>query len=302
MLQIFTGNIQLGLFVFPANLLLLFMLFLLVWTEHRLGKKNNKRSRLTTPFQIKTAFIALIAAMLVLGLVPQHWVDEPIPGVDAFWYVLVYKLGLHSFATSWIFASVMVHFVLVLMAVVMQGLVRLSSKLRQSEHRLRTLLRESPFVLNHLGLCLALVAGYFGCSDEINGKMILDREKASDLAYIQTGGQHYLPFYMILVDFDLEYQEDGELLNYRAGLHFTDKKDAKLSSRELKVNRPIHYKGYNVYLHSYEVEKGEQSRYVVLLITRQPWKYLLYSGILLMILGALGLFVSYAAKLKRQKT
>jgi len=60
--------------------------------------------------------------------------------------------------------------------------------------------------------------------------------------------------------------------------------------RTLRVNHPVHYKGHQVYLMDYDVTKGDMTDYCIVMVTRQPWRWLVFAGILLLLAGALKTF------------
>ena len=60
--------------------------------------------------------------------------------------------------------------------------------------------------------------------------------------------------------------------------------------KTLRVNHPVHFKGHQVYLMDYDVEKGDLTDYCIVMVTRQPWRWLIFAGILLLLAGALKTF------------
>ncbi|NLH23119.1 MAG: cytochrome c biogenesis protein ResB, partial [Bacteroidales bacterium] len=62
-------------------------------------------------------------------------------------------------------------------------------------------------------------------------------------------------------------------------------------SKTLRVNHPVHFRGYQVYLADYDISKGSDSDYCIVMVTRQPWRWLVFAGILLMLGGAFKIFI-----------
>ena len=61
----------------------------------------------------------------------------------------------------------------------------------------------------------------------------------------------------------------------------------------LEVNHPYSYRlGEDVYLTSYDMASGNESKYCVLQVVIQPWKYIMVAGILMMLAGAVLLFIN----------
>lgn len=63
------------------------------------------------------------------------------------------------------------------------------------------------------------------------------------------------------------------------------------------MNHPYAYRlGEDVYLTGYDVTKGNDSEYCILQVVKQPWKYAIVAGILMMLAGAILLFINGAKK------
>ena len=61
----------------------------------------------------------------------------------------------------------------------------------------------------------------------------------------------------------------------------------------LEVNHPYAYRlGEDIYLTGYDVTKDNESEYCILQVVKQPWKYIIVAGILMMLAGAILLFIN----------
>jgi hypothetical protein len=299
-LQLITGSVPLHLFAFPTNLLALLLLLYLVWMDHRFSLRKEKPSVLASSSASMLAITSLLLGMLVLGLFPQAEFWSPAPNEDNLFIQIAYRLGFYSFTSSWIFVFILLHFLTVLAAVIYRRGLGLLQKLKHTQKGQRVNWTDLSFALNHLGLWIAVMAGFFGSSDEIRCKMIIDRQGLINVAYKQPSGQHSLPFYLGLKDFEIQYHPSGQIIDYRAILWMAESKESSPAAVTLRVNHPLRYKAYDIYLSTYDVEKGEESEFVVLLLIRQAWKKLMYGGIIMMVLGALFLFISTAVDLKHK--
>ena len=166
--------------------------------------------------------------------------------------------GMRELVRSWLFLIVMTYFMTVLTYVILRGYGRWR------------------FMLLHAGLLLTLIAGYVGAPDrsEVTLKVFEDNEiyERDDIR---------------LVDFQLDTYENGSPSEYRALMD--------IDGREvtLKVNHPYSRRlGEDIYLIGYDVSAGAESRYCVIQIVKDPWKYGVVSGIVMMLLGALLLFIN----------
>ncbi|MDR0938299.1 MAG: cytochrome c biogenesis protein ResB [Mediterranea sp.] len=68
----------------------------------------------------------------------------------------------------------------------------------------------------------------------------------------------------------------------------------------IEVNRPLDIEGWDIYQLSYDSERGRWSEYSVFELTRDPWLPVVYAGIVLLALGAMGLFMDFGKR--KEKT
>lgn len=165
--------------------------------------------------------------------------------------------GMRELVRSWLFLVVMIYFMTVLAYVILRGYGRWR------------------FMLLHAGLLIALVSGYVGAPDrsEVTLKVFADNDvyERSDIR---------------LLDFQLDTYDNGSPSEYRAFM--------EIDGREvtLKVNHPYSRRfGEDIYLTGYDVVAGADSDYCVIQIVKDPWRYGVVSGIVMMILGAVLLFI-----------
>ena len=136
------------------------------------------------------------------------------------------------------------------------------------------------FSLAGFGLWLALWAGMLGSADASLTRVLVHREDFS---------QTELPFGIRLEDFQVNRYQTGEPMEYRAQIILREA--GREHSKTLRVNHPVHFRGYQVYLADYDTSKGSDSDYCIVMVTRQPWRWLVFAGILLMLGGAFKIFI-----------
>jgi len=66
----------------------------------------------------------------------------------------------------------------------------------------------------------------------------------------------------------------------------------KIKEALIEVNKPLYIEGWKIYQLSYDVVRGKWSRHSVFELVRDPWLPLVYTGICMMLVGALFLFIS----------
>ena len=141
------------------------------------------------------------------------------------------------------------------------------------------------FVVNHAGLWLALVAGFWGAPDREQVRAMVTREVPTREAYDMSGRTTTLDCELQLVDFKIDYYAEGQPSMFEA----TVAVDGRPVT--LRVNSP-HHRTWSemIYLVSYDVESPDRARYCVVEVVREPWRWLSVVGIAMLIAGAVLMF------------
>lgn len=149
---------------------------------------------------------------------------------------------------------------------------------RRRPHRLR-------FILIHGGLLLALLGSFAGAPDTAEWRLPVDKKRPTRQAYTPQNGKIYLPHSLQLKDFDVTYYPNGLPQDFRADLLLDQTEDIALS-----VNHPYALSlTDDLYLVDYE--HTPEPLFCIVQLVRQPWKYVLGTGIWLLLGGCLLLFV-----------
>lgn len=181
---------------------------------------------------------------------------------------LVQGFSAASLTDSWWFIAILVALLSHIFLVLLRGM---------SHPRPRKL----RFFLNHAGLFLALAAGLFGSPDTRDWRTIADTRAESREAYDKAGHLTALDHGFQLMDWDVESYENGAPKSYRATVRIDGKKDAVL-----EVNHPYRLSWEDdLYLSGFN-EKG-----CILQVVRHPWKYIEATGILMLLAGAVLVFL-----------
>lgn len=254
---------------FPLN-----VLFALVWLFSLWKLYKEGSTLIITRFLVSSqtsirSILLLIAGSLVIGLFPQLSGRE----AEAREGILA-ALGCYNFMTSWIFIAIL------FLLLSNLGMVTLHAFYHRTKARKR-------FLLNHAGLWLALFAGFFGSSDVKTLRIPLYVNEPTREAYDMDGKTYYLDYELELHHFDIKYYANGIPSRFTANVRIGSKQTI------LEVNHPYSYRwGEDVYLTGYDTANAEKSRYCILQIVQQPWKYLMVAGILMMLIGAILLFIN----------
>ena len=146
------------------------------------------------------------------------------------------------------------------------------------------------FVLNHIGLLLALGAGFWGAPDVEELRLPLVEGRPCSEAYVRDGRSVPLGYEMTLLDFEAAYYDNGTPSDFVARV------DIAGEEVTLRVNSPYRYRwGEDVYLVSYEKDLAGRTCCIVQVV-RDGWSPIMAVGVAMMLMGALLMFLQGARK------
>lgn len=268
-IQLFTGNFPLPFMAFPLNIVFAVIWLFLLWRLYKEGKKMSFTRFLLSPGTCILSILLFIAGCLVIGLFPQLSEAEASARTG-----ILASLGCYNFMTSWVFIAVLF--------LLLSNLAMITFHACYNRKNIR-----GRFLLNHVGLWLALFAGFFGSSDTQVLRIPLYKGEPAREAYDMNGVSYHLDYEMELRSFSVEYYANGRPSRFAAEVRLGDEKTI------LEVNHPYSYRlGEDVYLTGYDMASGNNSNYCILQVVLQPWKYVTVAGILMMLAGAVLLFIN----------
>lgn len=269
LLQVVIGNFPLPFFAFPLNVILAVIWMFLLGRLYIEGKNLVLTRFLVSPQTSILSILLLIGGSLVIGLFPQL-ADSEADSMTGF----LAALGCYNFMTSWIFIAIL------FLLLSNLGMIIIHSFYHRTKMKKR-------FLLNHLGLWLALFAGFFGSSDVQTLRIPLYSGQPTREAYRMNGVVHHLDYELELNHFGVEYYPNGMPSRFSADIRIGN------DQAVLEVNHPYSYRlGEDIYLTGYDKMSATTSQYCVLQIVRQPWKQVIVIGILMMLAGAILLFIN----------
>lgn len=245
-----------SIFAFPVNLIATAFLLTGIWVLHRYYAHTTVVKKLS----------GMPAALITTGLIVGMLVIEGIWALELF--------------RTWIFIA------LELLLLVTLGLVTLKKTASPSRRKLL-------FLLNHAGLWVALAAALMGAPDREEYKMIAPLGETGYNAVDRNGSLHPLPFTVRLDRFELEYypQRENAKVPKRFCSTVTLTARGQQEQAAIEVNRPAHFRGYSLYQDGYDHTRGPASQYSILLIVHDPWIWAVYTGIFMLLAGAVGLMI-----------
>ena len=146
------------------------------------------------------------------------------------------------------------------------------------------------FLFNHVGLWIALTAGFLGQTDSYTLNTILVKNRFIKQAVTKENVLMDLPFELKLNKIYTEFYTSGEPKLFEAEIMIHN--NIKKKKGSISVNHPCRYKGYDIYLQKVGVDT------CLVQIVYDPWRYIVLIGIISMITGALAHFFN---GIKRKK-
>lgn len=193
--------------------------------------------------------------------------------------------GWRSLVSSWISFVVALLLQTVLLFVIMRGA---RSQTATGEHLGSVRWR---FLMLHVGLLLTVGSAFWGAPDTQTIRMKALVGEACREAYFMDGRQTWLPYDVVLEDFDVHEYPGGVPSAFRAVVTVDG------VAATIEVNDPYTRAfGEDVYLVGYDAVAGSESSYCILEIVREPWKYVTVAGIVLLLAGAVLLFIGGPSK------
>ena len=256
-LQLLLGNFPVYLMAFPLNLIIPLLWFGLMFHLWKKYPKSMFVRYMLSPGATFWSIFLFIDACIVIGLT-----------------------GERSYTVSWVFIAILLFLQTVLFFVILRGCrAQTPTGARLGEIRWR-------FLLNHVGLLLALGAGFWGAPDSMTMRVKAFEGQQVKEAVIPGIGLSGIEHEILLEDFRLERYENGVPSLYEADLTVNGEKV------NLRVNHPYRLSfSEMLYLSGYDVNAGEESSWCVMQIVHEPWRYWAFAGVLMMLAGAFMLFI-----------
>jgi cytochrome c biogenesis protein ResB len=109
-----------------------------------------------------------------------------------------------------------------------------------------------------------------------------------------------MPFAIELKEFVMETYDDGSPRRFASDIQILTKTGKNIQTT-VEVNKPVKVGGWKIYQYGYDTQMGAMSQTSILELVSDPWLPLVYTGIYMMLAGAVCLFI-FGGKKKMAKS
>ena len=278
-LELSVGPVAWEVFAWPVNGMVLAGFLVIIAVVFLLRKRIYACRFIGTYQAAIPVLVYAVVLTIVMGLTCQRLRVGASAGMEtrgAWW---------HNMLTFWPFVLIYVYMALIL------GLV-ICRRLSQMVHRKwpDLIRRDIPFLLNHLGLFLAMTTATLGNADMQRLKMITVVGEPEWRALTPEGTVREMPLAIELKRFIMETYDDGSPKRFASEIQILTKTRKNILTT-VDVNKPVEVDGWKIYQYGYDTQMGAMSQTSILELVSDPWLPLVYTGIYMMLGGAVCLFV-----------
>ena len=267
-LELSVGPVIWDAFSWPANGIVLAGFLMMIATMFVLRKKVYAFQYLGTYQAAIPTMVYAVILTIIMGLTRQQiggtWLNDML----SFWpFVLIY----------------------VFIATIL-GLIIIRRALHFNNWK-----RDIPFLLNHIGLFLALTTATLGNPDMQRVKMITVVGEAEWRALASDGSIKEMPLAIELKKFIMDTYDDGSPKRFASEIQILTKTGKNIKTT-VDVNKPFEIDGWKIYQYGYDTQMGADSQTSILELVSDPWLPLVYTGIYMMLAGAVCMFITGGRK------
>ena len=272
-LELSVGQVKWDAFAWPVNGFVFGGFLALIAIVFLLRKKVYAFQFLSTYQAAIPAMAYAVTLTIIMGLTRQK--------VGGSW--------LNDMLSFWPFVLIYVYITVILGVITLRRIVTIAN-----------LKRDVPFLLNHFGLFLALTTATLGNADMQRLKMITAVGETEWRALDANGAVKEMPLAIELKKFIMETYDDGSPKRFASDIRILTKTKKNIETT-VDVNKPYEVDGWKIYQFGYDTQMGANSQISILELVSDPWLPLVYTGIYMMLAGAVCMFV-FGRRVKRDIT
>lgn len=272
-LQWTIGPVMWSVFSWPVNGITLALFLLAIALMTLLAKQCRLFRFLSTQQVAIPTLVYAVVLTIVMGLTQQKAGGRGIDNMLSYWpFVLIYAL----------------------MAIVL-GMVCLRRLLH-----FRFSIANLQFMAFHLGLFIVLLTATLGNADMQRLKLITFVGQIEWRGVNEENRVVETPLAIELKRFIMETYDNGQPKRYASEI-VVRTKSGNVKHAIVDVNKPVRISGWKIYQYGYDTQKGAQSQMSILELVRDPWLPAVYTGIYLMLFGALLMFMRKGRKEEKRR-
>jgi hypothetical protein len=272
MLELSVGPVDWDAFRWPVNGFVLAGFLAIIAIIFLLRKSVNGFQFIGTYNAAIPALAYAVVLTVIMGLTPQKSLTPgPSPmGEGSLWFS--YMLNF------WPFVLVYVYIAVILGQIILRRTLHFQWK------------RDIPFLLNHLGLFLTMTTATLGNADVQRLKMITVKGEPEWRALTAQQQIVEMPIAIQLKEYIMETYDDGSPKRFASDIQILTQTGKNIEST-VEVNKPVEVDGWKIYQYGYDTQMGAMSQTSILELVSDPWLPLVYTGIYMMLGGAVCMFV-----------
>ena len=278
LLQLCAGPVDWDVFRWPVNGIVLAVFLALIAIIYLLRKRVYGLQFIGTYKAAIPALVYAVVLTIIMGLTRQKSLipGSSLPvGEGSMW--ISYMLNFWPFVLIYVYIAVIL------------GLIILRRAFHSPLSPLN-LKRDIPFLLNHLGLFLAMTTATLGNADMQRLKMITVKGEPEWRALTSQQQIVEMPIAIELKEFIMETYDDGSPRRFASDIQILTKTGKNIQTT-VEVNKPVEVDGWKIYQYGYDMKMGAMSQTSILELVSDPWLPLVYSGIYMMLGGAVCMFI-----------
>jgi len=267
MLELSVGPVAWDAFRWPVNGVVLAGLLAVIAIIFLLRKRVYALQFIGTNKAAIPALVYAVVLTIIMGLTRQE--------VNGTW--------LNSMLSFWPFVLIYVYIAVILGQVVLRQLKTWAAAKFSIFH--------FPFsILSHLGLFLAMTTATLGNADMQRLKMITVKGEPEWRALTSQQQIVEMPIAIELKEFIMETYDDGSPRRFASEVQILTQTGKNIQTT-VEVNKPVEVDGWKIYQYGYDTQMGAMSQTSILELVSDPWLPLVYTGIYMMLAGAVCMFL-----------
>jgi ABC-type transport system involved in cytochrome c biogenesis permease subunit len=287
MLELSVGPVVWDAFAWPANGIVLAGFMAMITAMACLRKKVYAFQFVSTYKAAIPAMVYAVVLTIIMGITRQQ--------VNGTWF--------NNMLSFWPFVLIYVYITVILGLTILRRLCQIvnwtplapehQQERKKSSNRKW---KDIPFMLNHLGLFIALTTATLGSADMERVKMITAVGEPEWRALAQGGAIKEMPIAIELKRFIMETYDDGSPKRFASEIQILTKTGKRSTSGRfdtskniettIDVNKPYGVDGWRIYQYGYDTQMGAQSQISILELVSDPWLPWVYAGFYMMLAGA----------------